>query len=328
MIQKLEILVGLPASGKSTYALGLQETELYKRVNWDSFRWYDEFGNPKEYKFSKQNEEETRKRALEFAENAVRAGYNLVVDNTNLRASDVKYWESFALQFGLESSVVRIDTPLEECLRRNKLRTGWQRVPRAVIEWMALTNPYPDGMNRVAFPVDKETVIVDVDGTLADSSVRQKYINSVCVCCAGHGRISGSMEIDYTCPYCNGTGKQKKDWARFFREVGNDKPNRVVAQWVRSLQGKYHVVIVSGRPVDQCGHATEDWLDKYEIPYDHLYMRPGGNNEDDTVVKQRILDALKSYVKIAFAIDDRPRVLRMWEQNGIKTYDVGEGIEF
>lgn len=325
MTQTLEILVGLPASGKSTYALEREETGLYKRVNWDRFRWHDDFGNPVDYKFNKQNEKSVKERALLFAERAAHAGYNLIADNTNLNESARKYWVDFAVKHSMVPRIVRIDTPLEECLRRNKLRTGWQRVPRAVIEWMALTNPYPDGMNRVPFPVGQETVIVDVDGTLADTSVREKYVTGHCNGCNGTGEHH--LDTHLVCVVCNGARKVKKDWGRFFREVGNDTPNKAVAEWVKSLQHKYNVVIVSGRPVGQCGHATEDWLDKWAIPYNHLYMRPD-TKEDDTVVKQRILDALKPHVKVAFAIDDRPRVLRMWQANGIKTYDVGNGVEF
>lgn len=321
MTQILEILVGLPASGKSTYAKRLEASGAWRRINWDRYRWYDSAGNPKPYVFNKENEQFIKNVALGAAEIAANSGYNIVVDNTNLTASARLYWMAFASEHNLHTVVTQIDTPLEECLRRNKLRTGWQRVPRAVVEWMALTNSNLDGTNRVTFPADKETVIVDIDGTLADSSDRQKYISGLC----SHDLCT--QKTGCHCGVCGGTGKQKKDWKRFFAEVSQDKPNQAVAEWVRSLEFKYNVVIVSGRPVDQCGHATEDWLDKWSIPYDRLYMRPGGN-EDDTVVKQRILDALKPHCKFAFAIDDRPRVIRMWRENGIKTYDVGKGVEF
>lgn len=39
------------------------------------------------------------------------------------------------------------------------------------------------------------------------------------------------------------------------------------------------------------------------------------------------LPCLKHY-KIECAFDDRPRIIKMWEEQGVKVFDVGDQIEF
>jgi predicted kinase len=45
--KRVIILRGLQGSGKSTYAKQLVDTSMYKRINYDSLRWYDSEGNSK-----------------------------------------------------------------------------------------------------------------------------------------------------------------------------------------------------------------------------------------------------------------------------------------
>src|SRR5580692_11550791 len=93
---KMKILVGLPASGKSTIAHGLVITEDAVRINYDDLRWYDSFGEPKEYHFTRANEEKIKELALSMATIAADRGKNLVIDNTNLTQSAKDFWVRFA----------------------------------------------------------------------------------------------------------------------------------------------------------------------------------------------------------------------------------------
>lgn len=55
---------------------------------------------------------------------------------------------------------------------------------------------------------------------------------------------------------------------------------------------------------------------------------PKADRRDDTVVKKEILDLLPKE-RIAFVIDDRPRVVRMWKENGLRVIPVaGQCEEF
>jgi predicted kinase len=305
MQKRMVILVGLPGSGKTTCALSEYASEQWKRISYDDLRWLDAEGKPKDYVYNSQNEKLIKARAEQIAINAALDGQDLVIDNTNLSASAMNRWCSHAFDFHMKVEVVPFDTPLAECVRRDDLRDGPRKVGRAVIERLALFT------GRVIWPADQQIVIVDMDGTIADCSHRFYFIDAA--------------------------SNIKKYWHGFFSACGEDAPIKPVVQWVRSLKGKYLVCIVSGRPVDECGKLTVAWLAKYEVPYDHLFMRAGGDHRPDTIIKGEIVsmfpkdtgfDTPNIHPQIAFAIDDRPSVIRMWESRGIKVFDVGAGVEF
>jgi predicted kinase len=330
MRRKMRILSGLPGCGKSTHARMLIENNgnpygLYKwaRINYDQLRWFDSSGHPKEYVFSKQAENKIKELAMQNAREYAARNYDLIIDNTNLNEHAKQPWIQLANELKMECEVYTFYTPLDECLRRNDFRSGWARVPRPVIERMALWNGFID------WP-DKELVLVDMDGTLADLTHRREYVDGVCYGCiyqCYESVVKNSEEQEIICSQCQGTGKAKKNWDKFFGAASKDTLIKPTAEWVKSLAGKYYVCIVSGRPIDKAGQATIDWLVKYDIPFDRIFMRNSGDRRPDDIVKKEILDKLPKE-KIAFVIDDRPRVIRMWRENGLKCYDVGDGKEF
>ena len=189
---------------------------------------------------------------------------------------------------------------------------------------MALWNGF------VNWPAGKELVLVDMDGTLANLSHRQRYIAGTCPernCENGKYHSDMDMGSITDCPVCKGTGKIKKNWDLFFSTVCDDTLIKPTAEWVKSLADQYYVCIVSGRPIDKAGQATVEWLAKYGIPYDRIFMRNSGDKRPDTIIKKEILDHLLKD-RIAFCIDDRPSVIRVYRAEGLKVYDVGKGEEF
>lgn len=109
-----------------------------------------------------------------------------------------------------------------------------------------------------------------------------------------------------------------------------DREYPVVCEWVRNLSQFYSIVVVSGRHCS-CGKDTVKWLEQHNIVFDHLLMRNSGDNRPDNLVKQDILSGilrcgvLKS--QIQFVIDDRPKVIRMWKENGLTVYPVRGQVE-
>jgi FMN phosphatase YigB (HAD superfamily) len=134
-------------------------------------------------------------------------------------------------------------------------------------------------------------VLVDMDGTLADSRHREQFI---------HGR--------------------SKNWPAFFAAMDADEPNVAIADWVRDLAQRYEIVIVTGRP-QQYLPNTLAWLGKYRIPSSQILMRRSGDRRPDYVVKEEMLAALDPS-QIAFVIDDRPSVCEMWERRGLRCHRV------
>lgn len=301
----LEVLIGLPASGKSTYAKSVEGFPRAYRINWDNMRKeLGTFGKP----FNSKKEKEIQTISYQRAVSAASAGYlRIIIDNTNLNEKTRDTWRNVARQIDFVYVETRFDKTITECVIRDHDRLGSERVGRAVIERMALWN----GLVTLYEPC----IIVDVDGTLADCSHRQHYVNKPCLECAG--------KIVDNCR-CNGSGLAVKDWHGFFGETANDPPIPTIVDLVKLLSKTYKILIVSVRPIDKCGKATEDWLNKHEIPCYRLFMRNSGDKRDDTIVKQEILDRLDKS-KIALVLDDRDRVVDMWRQNGLTCLQVAPG---
>jgi hypothetical protein len=268
-----------------------REPHKWARVSWDDIR--HESPN---YKFSKANEKRVIERAYLAAHEAAGDGYNLLIDNTNLSDRHVNYWTELANAWGLAVEVKFFDVSVDECVRRDALRAGkyskgGAQVGRVVVERFALSR------GLIQWPANKPIVIVDVDGTLSDTSHRRKL------------RENG-----------------KVDWNYFYRDdlILADPPFSVVVDWVRGLYETHVVVIVSGRDAGSSAFSTVEWLAKNNVPYHHIFMRNAGDRRDDTLVKQDILNLLPRD-RVAFTIDDRDRVVAMWRKNGLTCYQVADG---
>lgn len=122
---------GLPASGKSTYARKISEKprngQIYRRVSRDDIRRmlgnYDDFSADRERLVTHIEAE-----AVLFA---LRQGYNVIVDSTNLNPKHVKEWENLASSANCRVLIRDFHITLEEALERNETR--WDRVDPQVI---------------------------------------------------------------------------------------------------------------------------------------------------------------------------------------------------
>lgn len=137
---RLVIIKGLPGSGKSTLAKALvaESNGTIIRVNRDDLRMMT-FGkyvldNPREQEPLITKMQEAMVRA------ALRADVSVILDDTNGNARFRENWVRLAEQCKADVILHEMDTPIEECIRRDQER--WERdgerlVGRAVIERMA-----------------------------------------------------------------------------------------------------------------------------------------------------------------------------------------------
>lgn len=132
--QKLLILRGVPGCGKSTFARELQTKDpSYKRVNRDDLRVMIDNNV-----WSKKNESFIRSIRNQIIVVFVQAGYNLVIDDTNIQPNVVQDLTRLARSCNpnITVDVITFDESLQTCLERNAKRDGVARVPEHVIKRM------------------------------------------------------------------------------------------------------------------------------------------------------------------------------------------------
>ncbi len=141
-------------------------------------------------------------------------------------------------------------------------------------------------------------IIFDLDGTLCDVTHRRQFVAT-----------------------------KPRNWDAWNRGISNDKPVEQVLEMFCALKYLYPIFFVSGRS-DDYRDVTVKWLEKHGItPYDHngLYMRKYQDHRDDAIVKAEIADQIEEQYQIFAVFDDRKRVLTMWQDRGIFTFDVSQG---
>ena len=111
MPYEVVVMVGMQASGKSTYARS--QLAQHRLVSKDLLR----------------NNSNRQRRQLQLLERALQAGEAVVVDNTNPAVEDRQPLIEMARKWGAPVRAVFVDTPREICWERNAAREGDARVP-------------------------------------------------------------------------------------------------------------------------------------------------------------------------------------------------------
>lgn len=327
----ISILSGLPASGKTTQSLAwvAEDPTRRHRVNYDDIRVrlygckgpsYFQGKDLRKREASVKEEAESIARAWLTADPIDGTPHSVVIDNCNLTTSARMPWEMLGRELGVPVTQQDIDTPIHECVRRDRARTGDERVGRCIIERMSLSTGWIDWKDELTTTHPnsngtRQMVVVDIDGTLSDPTHRLHHVRNPQICVCGEKK----------CPHVDDPWKPR--WDLFHAEVHKDGPKIPIIELVRHLATKYCIVVVSGRsPEYGCGIKTEDWLDSYLGPsvYSHVYMRAAGDHRPDFEHKQAILDLLPKD-RIAFVLDDRQQVVDMWRKNGLTVLQVSKG---
>lgn len=291
---KIIIMQGLPGSGKSTLAKELLgKGGNLVRINKDLLRTMLHFD-----KWHFKNESLTKHVARMLAKDFLSRNVSVIIDDTNLNPGTVQGWVDIAKEFDAKIEYHKLDTPIEECIRRDNKRKeeGQRYVGKTVIQKMA--------MQYFDYLKGEKVVVCDLDGTLCDVEWRRHFVDKE----VGH-----------------------KDWKSFFAGIPDDPIRMDVLDKLLKYEAEgCKIILVSARQ-EQHREATEIWLEKAFKGYPlatALIMRENHDGQPDTKVKGDIYERYLKQMNIIKVIDDRPSVIRMWREKGLDVDDVGKGIDF
>lgn len=287
----LTLTRGLPGSGKTTWA----RQQRAVRVNRDDLRLMLHGGRMGAGWAEMQ---------VTIAQRAqvdalLRAGVDVICDDTNLRAQTVRELAELGAAAGAQVKLEDFTgVPVDVCVERDAARpnpVGEEVIRTMYARYLAGKRrpvELPPGPAESAVyvppPGKPSAILVDIDGTVAVMSDRSPY-----------------------------------DMTR----VHMDSPNEPVIATVRAMQAAGHTIIFCSGRTDDGRAATEAWLQTHVgVPHAGLFMRATGDQRKDSVVKREIFEKqLRDHWRIQAVFDDRNQVVRMWRELGLPVFQVAEG---
>ena len=279
---KLIIAKGLPASGKSSWADEyIKENPNFIKVEKDQIRKNGELFKDGKYVHKRGDEAIVLKERDRLIREALRQGKSVISSDTNLVQKHITQLTNIAKQNKAKVEVKSfLDVPLKELIERDQKRED--SVGEQVIRRMFHTQV---GKMLTFLKYDPKlpfVVVSDLDGTLTKGPKDRS-------------------------PY---------EW----HKVGQDDINLGVAHVLDgiALIDYAKVFIFSGRNA-VCRPETEEWLERHDIEYDLLEMRPQyledgvteNNLSDETIKADMIEKHIRGKYNILVWFDDRVRVSNM-----------------
>jgi len=296
---KVIILIGLPASGKTTWAKEYQKKhENFVRVSRDDFRFMLKNSPVTEPKI----EDLINKLVETTILHSLRKRENVIVDNSHLKVSKIQHIISL-VEYIADIEFMLFDLSPAKCiindLSRDK-KVGSEVILNLVEDFKILKDVFPL-QNLKKKPLHlKPTILPNFY-----SSLRHAVI----------------FDID-------GTLALLKRGQYEFEKLHHDEENPIISEQLRFHKSKNRkIIIVTGRD-ESIRKETEDWLYLYGIEFDFLFMRPKDDFRKDAIIKREIYEnEIKDRFNILCVYDDRLEVVEAWNDMGLFVFCVNQGLE-
>lgn len=293
---KVIMTLGLSGCGKTTWAKQVMSENpgLYKRVNKDDLRELLDLSV-----HSKSNEKFVQSVRDFIILEAVKSGKSVINDDTNLHPKHEEHIRK--LVEGVADVEIKsfMDTPIDECIRRDAMRSGKAHLGAKIIrsQWSQYKKWRNIGQSPKPISYNENLpccVIFDMDGTLALIKDRSPY-----------------------------------DTARAINDEVNLPVKALVNGYrkieIPDLEPDPKIFIVTGRE-RKFEQITKEWLDKHDIYFDDLFMRPTGNRDKDIVIKKQIYEHhIKDKYNVLAIFEDRNQVVQMYRELDLPVFQVADG---
>lgn len=283
MNPKLILTVGASCSGKTTWAEEWVKKDYFNRVNLnrDEARFSlftDGERDWTKYKFTKANEKKVTGMILEIANIEAQDGLDICISDTNLSSRTRDRWEKWAKENDYDVEYRVFEEDWDTLRQRNQQREGGISESILWDQYMRMR----DYLSYETYSCNgkQKGIIVDIDGTVAKVNGRSFF-----------------------------------DWDK----VDTDLPRNDVIEMVSHLAwiNEAQVIFMSGRD-GVCYDKTLDWLMEHYDPKSdwdfQLLMREPKDPRKDFIVKKELYNKVKDQYDIDTVFDDRPQVLRLWEE--------------
>ena len=118
------------------------------------------------------------------------------------------------------------------------------------------------------------------------------------------------------------TGKTDWDIVHTPEHMIKDKPNLPMIDLAKNYkENGFEIIVLTGRP-ESTRKITKEWLQKYNIPYDKLYMRSWEDNFLKAPDFKRKIYESEIKENVFCAYDDDQRIIDVWVELGITAFKV------
>lgn len=286
------ITVGLPASGKSSWAREhVAQNPNTVIVNNDTIR-HEYMVRAKITEWTPQVEEYVRTQRELAISTAKFKHQNVVVDNTHMNPKTRKQTVKFCQNLGYTVELVDFQhVSVDECVKRDAQREGRAQVGEKVIREMHRKfSPRPaEGELPDWQPNDRLTkaVIVDLDGTMAQMTARGPFDEHL---------------------------------------VHTDRVRQFVRTTVWALYNAgFKVIFMSGRS-ERCRDLSQQWIEQQCGFQEYmLFMRGTDDRRRDSDVKRDLYyQHVQGRYSVMSVFDDRAQVIReCWKPLGLPVFRCG-----
>lgn len=295
----IKLLVGIPASGKSTW----KKKFLLNNSGWvsvcrDEYRLMLDGSQIMDFKGEKL--------VTELVNNAialaVKSKYNVLIDQTNVNLKYLNEMVAFCEKIAdVEFQI--FDITEKVAVERDAARdakVGAEVIKKMYKNYLNLFNSNFDFSTRKRKPHIAINIKLKKNGNLPNAVI---------------------FDIDGTLAHMQGK-RGTFDWNRVNLDVVDEKVRETLRAYKKA---GYTIIVVTGRD-GTSKDLTAQWLRDNKIEFDVLHTKPENDFRKDYITKTEIYNSqIKPFYNVLAAYDDRKQAVNMWRGLGIKCYQVEDG---